>query len=198
MCIDLESGLKIGAFTVSILLFIKGIYEYTKAQKWKKAEFVSKEIKEFYNDFDIKRALILLDWNTNELDLRPNEIDGIVKFYFTDELILSSLQTHRESSGFSGEEVVIKSVFDSLFDRLVMFNSYIETGLIKVKDIKPYLIYWIQILADTENDRKPEQVRTQIWKYIDEYGYGKIGEFCSKFGFKNNRINKRKRKMPNA
>ena len=185
MCIDLELGLKTGAFTVSILLLIKGIYEYTKAQKWKKAEFISKEIKEFYNDFDVKRALILLDWNSNELDLKPNEIDGKVKFYFTDKLILSSLHTHRESYRFNDEEIVIKSVFDRLFDRLMMFNNYIETGLIKAKDIKPYLIYWIQILADTKNDRKSEQVRNQIWKYINEYGYDKIREFCEKFGLKN-------------
>jgi len=181
----LESGLKIGAFAISILLLIKGIYEYTKSQKWKKAEFVSKEVKEFYNDFDIKRALILLDWNSNELDLKPNEIEGSVKFYFTDKLILSSLQTHRESSGFSNEEVVIKNVFDSLFDKLTMFNNYIETGLIKIKDIKPYLIYYIQILADTKNDRKSEKVRIQIWKYINEYGYDKVKAFCNKFGFNN-------------
>jgi hypothetical protein len=110
MCIDLELGLKIGAFVISLSLLIKGIYEYTKAQKWKKAEFVSKEIKEFYNDFDIKRAMILLDWNSNELDLKTNEIEGENKFYFNDDLIVSALQTHKDSPAFSDKEVVIKCV----------------------------------------------------------------------------------------
>ena len=184
MCNDLELGLKIGAFVIALSLLIKGICEYTKAQKWKKAEFVSKEIKEFYNDFEIKRAMILLDWNSNELDLRVNEIEGENKFYFTDDLIISALQTHKDSPAFSDEEVVIKYVFDCLFDRLTMFDNYIETGLISIKDIKPYLIYWIKILADNQNDRKPKDVRSQIWKYIDEYGYDKIRAFCNKFGFK--------------
>ena len=188
MNIDLELGLKIGAFVISLSLLIKGIYEYTQAQKWKKAEFVSKEIKEFYNDFDIKRAMVLLDWNSTELDLRANEIEGKSKFYFTDDLIISALQTHKDSAEFTAKEAVIKSVFDSLFDKLTMFDNYIETGLISIKDIKPYLIYWIKILADNQNDRKPKDVRSQIWKYIDEYGYDKIRAFCNKFGFKN--INK--------
>jgi hypothetical protein len=65
-----------------------------------------------------------------------------------------------------------------------MFDSYIETGLIRTKDIKPYLIYWIRILADSQNDRKSKEVQSQIWKYIDEYGYDRIRTFCNKFGFK--------------
>lgn len=184
MCLDLELGLKIGAFLISLSLLIKGIYEYTKAQKWEKAEFTSKEIKEFYNDFEIKRALILLDWNSNELDLKKNEIEGKNKFPFTDELIVSALKTHRDSPAFSDEEVIIKGIFDYLLDRLTMFDNYIETGLISVNDIKPYLIYWIKILADKQNDRKSTEVRSQIWKYIDEYGYDRIRSFCIKFGFK--------------
>jgi hypothetical protein len=184
MHIGIELVLKIGAFIISLSLLIKGIYEYTKAQKWKKAEFVSKEIKEFNNDFDIKRAMILLDWNSSELALKTNEIEGENKFYFNDDLIISALQTHKESHIFSVKEVIIKGVFDSLFDRLTMFDNYIETGLIRTKDIKPYLIYWIRILADSKNDRKSKEVRNQIWHYIDEYGYDRIRSFCYKFGFK--------------
>ncbi len=184
MAIDLELGTKIGAIGISLLVLIKGIYEYTKAQKWKKGEFVAKEIKEFQNDFDIKRAMILLDWNSKDLDLKPNEIEGKSKFFFTDDLIKSALQTHREMSTFSHEEVVIKSVFDSLFDRLTLFNNYIETGLINTNDIKPYLIYWIRILADPQNERKSKEVRNQIWKFVDEYGYDGVRAFCDKFGFK--------------
>lgn len=185
MSIDLELTLKIGAFVISIILLIKGIYEYTKAQQWKKAEFVSKEIKEFYNDFDIKRAMILLDWNANKLELKTNEIEGKNKLTFNDNLIMSALQTHRESQSFTIEEVIIKGIFDNLFDRLTMFDNYIETGLIATKDIKPYLIYWIRIIGDFQNDRKTKEVRTQIWEYIDEYGYDRIRPFCHKFGFKN-------------
>ncbi len=180
---EIELVLKIGAFVITVLLFIKGIYEYTKAQKWKKAEFVSKEIKEFNSDFDMKRAMILLDWTANELELKVNELGAKNKLSFTDELIVSSLQTHKERDRFSEEEVVIKCVFDAFFDRLILFDHYLEAGLIQAKDIKPYLNYWIAILADPQNNRKSKEVRTQIWEYMDEYGYGRLRLFCAKFGY---------------
>ena len=188
MNINLESSLTIGALAVSASTIMIGIYQYIKAQKWKKAEFVSKEIKEFYNDFDIKRAFVLLDWNANELVLKENEIDEKHKIHFTDDLIFSSLSASEEKgydlAGFCKEEVVIRSIFDSLFGWLIMFNSYIETKLVSAEDLKPYLIYWIQILADTNSNKKPEKVRAQIWKYIDTNGYNILREFCSKFGFR--------------
>lgn len=180
---NLELATKIGAVLISLLVFIKGIHEYTKAQRWKKGEFVAKEIKEFQNDFDIKRAMILLDWNCKELDLRPNEIEGKTKFIFTDDLLKSALQTHRNITTFSLEEVVIKGILDSFFDRLTLFNNYIETELISVNDIKPYLIYWIKILADPENGRKPKEIRILIWKYLKEYEYNGVIEFYHKLGF---------------
>lgn len=181
---NLEIPLKIGAFLISCALFIKGIWEYSKAQKWKKAEFVSKEIKEFHNDFDIKRALLLLDWNANELDVKSNDLNGTGKMHFSDGLIVKALRTHMESPTFTDEEVIIKAIFDAFLDRISMFQNYIETGLIKIEDIKPYLIYWIQILADKNNPRKSEVVREQMWKYIDAYGYSNVRLFCAACGYR--------------
>ena len=66
--INLELWLKIGAFVVSVLLLGKGIFEYTRAQKWKRAELIAKEMKEFLQDATIKRALLLLDWNIPDMN----------------------------------------------------------------------------------------------------------------------------------
>ena len=168
---------------LSLLVLVKGVYEYAKAQKWKKAEFVAKEVKEFYNDFNVKRALVLLDWNANELELRSNEIEDKSKIWFNDEILMSALQTHKERNKFKDEEVLIKGIFDSFLDKLSMFNNYVEAGLIDIADIKTYFAYWINIIGDKNNDRKPEKVRTQIWVYINEYGYSDIIELCYKFGY---------------
>ena len=181
--LSFEMLLKIGAFLVSIVLLLKGILEYKKAQNWKKSEFVSKEIKELLNDFEIKRALVLLDWNANNLSLADNEIENLKYFYFTDELIYNSLKTHRELSNFSDKEVVIKKIFDNFFDRIGWFDIYIQTGLIETKDIKPYLIYWINIIADETNERKDNDLREQMWRYIKEYNYIDFISICKKFGF---------------
>lgn len=183
MNIDLETVLKVLALVISLSVLIKGLYEYTMAQKWKKAEFVSKEIKEFNADFDVKRAMMMLDWNANELPLKENEIENKTKFRFTDEMIYSALTTHKTTSGFTFEEAVIKGVFDVFFDRLTMIDIFIETKLIEVKDIKPYLIYWIEIIANSSNARKEKKVRDQIWTYINEYGYTNVKSLCERFGY---------------
>ena len=126
--------------------------------------------------------------------LKENEIDDKKKIHFTDDLIFSSLalkenegcdlaEFNNDLAGFCKEEIVIRGVFDSLFGWLIMFNSYIETKLVTVADLRPYLIYWIQILADADNNKKPEKIRAQIWKYIDA-NYGILRGFCGKFGFK--------------
>lgn len=183
MSVNVEMILQILAIGISMIVLIKGIFEYTKAQKWKKAEFVSKEVKEFFADFDVKRAMILLDWNANELPLKDGELDGKTKFFFTDNLILTALHTHKEMSSFTNEEAIIKGIFDIFFDKLATFDNYIKTGLINSNDIKPYLNYWIEILADPKNSRKGKNVKDKIWTYIGEYGYSNVASLCEKFGF---------------
>lgn len=175
---DTELLLKLLAAIISVIVLLKGIYEYKKAQRWKKLEFVSKEVKEFFADRDVSRALLMLDWNANTLPLYSGEIEERKELPFSDRSIHNAFRTHQETSTFSKEEVVIKKIFDTFFSKLSMFENYIETGLIAAKDIQPYLKYWIQILADQKNARKNTNLRIHIWKYIDYYGYEKVRTLC--------------------
>lgn len=185
--------IQIALLLVSIIAFFKGLFEYTKAQKWKKAEFVSKEMKEFLNDFDVKRAFILLDWSYSEIPLKENEIDSTTKkLWFDQTLIMKSLKTHYEvhNGEFTLEESTIKMIFDSLFEKLLIFEHYIKSGLITKADIQPYLIYWIEIIADIENSMKPIEVKKQMFVYIDQYGYSELRCFFKRFGFDTEKIKK--------
>ena len=175
---DPELTLKITALLLSFFVFIKGIKEYSKTQKWKKLEFVSKEIKEFFNEPDVKRAMLLLDWNSNSFDIYLSKEKREIAVDFNDKDILGSLMTHEERFAFTEKEVIIKRVFDAFFERLTMFENYIETGLIEAKDLAPYLSYWIKILADPSNHRKSAEIKTQLWKYVDYYGYEKVRKLC--------------------
>ncbi len=181
---DPDLAIKISTLIISLFVFFKGIKEYRKAQKWKKLEFVSKEIKEFFNDSNVKRALFLLDWNSKIFDIDILKESREIDLNFNDEDIIRALKTHNERLSFSDKEIAIKRVFDSLFDRLTMFENYIETGLVTAKDLQPYLTYWIRILTDSNNVRKSEEIRTQLWKYIDEYGYIKVRNLCHRKEFK--------------
>lgn len=175
---DPEITVEITALLLSFFVFIKGIKEYRKAQKWKKLEFVSKEIKEFFNEPEIKRAMLLLDWNSNSFDVYIAKEKQEMALNFTDKDILGALMTHEERFAFTEKEVILKRIFDAFFEHLTMFENYIETGLIETKDLAPYLSYWIKILADSNNNRKSVEIKTQLWKYVDYYGYEKVRKLC--------------------
>ena len=45
------------------IAFIIALYQYRKSQKWKRSEFVYQLITDFKNDFNVRRGLLILDWN---------------------------------------------------------------------------------------------------------------------------------------
>ena len=49
--------------------FMKVIWEYIKDVRWKKSEFLAKEVKEFQNDENVKMVFQLLDWNKRKVKL---------------------------------------------------------------------------------------------------------------------------------
>ena len=48
---------------VAIVGFAIGLMQYREAQRWKVAEFVANEFKEFEADPVVSNALTLIDWN---------------------------------------------------------------------------------------------------------------------------------------
>ena len=160
---------------------VKGIYDYFKAQKWTKAEFIAKEMKEFFSDFEVKRSLWMLDWKNIDIPLKENEAKDIKSIHFNDDLLISALKYHKEKSGFSTEEAIIRLTFDDFLSKISVFNQYVDADLITIKDIYPYLKYWIGILNNLGVCRKPDNVLKQIWIFINEYGYSDVKELCERF-----------------
>lgn len=153
---------------IVVLTFIKATYEYIKGLKWKKSEFLSKEVKEFFNDSNVKNVCLLLDWNTRKIELNGETI------IITDEMLYESLQTHDVKSKFKIEEAKLRDMFDSFFDKLSYFNIHIKNGLVDKKQVLLYLSYYLDILSTP--GRKPKKLVETFNKYIDYYGYQNIRE----------------------
>jgi hypothetical protein len=99
---------------LTLLTILKGIYEYKKAHTWKKLEFIAKEIKEFFNDFDNKRALLLLDWNRIDIPIQEGEIkNNPKKIIIDDNILFTSLIHHsqKQNGGFTEEETLVRKVY---------------------------------------------------------------------------------------
>lgn len=156
---------------IIILTFIKGIYEYVKSIRWKKSEFLSKEIKEFFSDSDITKVTMVLDWN-----IRLIEIDGKIT-RIDDQFLISALQPHTVKDKFTKEEAIIRDLFDKFFDKLSYFNIYIKNGLVNKEEVKIYLSYYLNIL--TKPGRKPTELVDVFNTYLSVYNYKEVIELIN-------------------
>ena len=168
MNLEIKDLVSIGALLLTSLTLLKGIVEYQKTQKWKKLEFIAKEVKEFFADFNVKRMLLLLDWNMLDLPIKEGEITTNAKtIKINDDILFSAWQHHEASDGFPELETLIRVIFDEGLSKLSLFNQYLKTGLMEENDLKPYLIYWIDIIGKAENGRKSSKHIEQLWEYIN-------------------------------
>ncbi len=177
-----DNIIKFLTLAVGVVGLFKVLLEYTKAQKWKKAEFLAKEVKEFFADANIQRALLMLDWNIIDIPLFENEIENKKSFLFKDEMLINSLKHHDETY-FTDEESIIRQTFDDFLFKLGMFQNYIDSKLISKKDVEPYLSYWINLIGDLSRKRKDEQCFKQLWKFTNYYEYKPIIKLLKSFGY---------------
>ncbi|MDM1552996.1 MULTISPECIES: hypothetical protein [Chryseobacterium] len=184
--IDLDLTVKYLTFIVASIVAIKAIIEYRKTQHWKKNEFLAKEIKDFFSDKDVKKVLLILDWNRIDIPLYDNEIPDNVErsFLFIDEIHLENSLSITSNSEFTDEETIIRKSIDEFLVKLSMFQNYIDNKLITKKDLKPYLDYWINMIGDKHKARKNPIYIEKLWDFIKHYEYNQIVKILKEFDHK--------------
>ena len=180
---ELKDFLTLLGVLSGLATLMKAILEYQKAQKWKKVEFVAKEMKEFFSDYSVKRALTLLDWNARIIYVKDELGKGIESVYIDDDILMQSWRHHSElpDGKFTKVEALVRDIFDDFLSKLGTFNHYLKTDLVEKEDLKPYLIYWIDMIG--KKGRKNEAVLSALWNFIDQYGYTDVQELCDKYGY---------------
>jgi len=181
----LELIIKVIGGAGAFYLFIKGLRRYKKDQVWKCNEFVAKEIKEFTNDRTVKVVMSILDWGNRYVELFPDRPNYDDRFVRVDRSILKmALQYHKfrdpdpEKIRFTKTEVGIRDYFDHFFSYFERFDQFVVAGLITIKELEPYLKYWIDVISqDLEED-----VRDFMYHYINIYGYSGMQRLFRLFG----------------
>jgi len=151
-----------------VVTFIKTAYEFIKGLKWKKSEYLSKEVKEFFSDQNVKTVCVLLDYNVRKIDLLGNKI------VVSDSDLIEALKTHQVKQSFTTEQAALRDIFDLFFDKLSYFNIHIKNGLVEKKQVLLYLNYYLDIIA--KPGRKPNELVQVFNDYIDYYGYTNVRE----------------------
>lgn len=155
-----------GAFSI-------GVWQYRRAQQWKRAEWVAQEMKQLLADPMVQAVFLMVDWGTRRVRLYPGADDQTQGYvWLTDTDVAHALMPHEERpGGFSDQEATIRAAFDVFLDGVQRFYSYVETGLVTEAELRPYLEYWAEnICEEPALDGTEERLRA-LQRYMTKYGY---------------------------
>lgn len=188
------------AISISAILLGLTLWQHYNTQKWKKIEFIAKEIKEFNADLEVQKALAMLDWNERRLEFFPWKEKESDKFteYDNENLALALDIDFKNDPNPLEVNTAIRDIFSSFFDKLGIFNQYIKAGLFKPKNIESYLKYWLERISDEDKSyknlnveytngalKKKVNLQKQIWVFIYYFGYYDAMKLCLYFDKKN-------------
>src|ERR1043165_8716615 len=158
-------------FLGAAIAFVVGLAQYRRGQHWKRVEWVAQEMKSLFDDPISKAAFLMFEWSSRRIPLYPDraaEADRFVEL--TNEVVSKALMVRR-SEPFTELESDIRYAFDRALDGLERFHSYIDTGLVTLSDVRPYLKYWADRLCNPDKPRPPEHRLARLVAYMKNYGF---------------------------
>ena len=195
--------------TGTALIF--GLWQYFRAEQWKRAEFLAKEMKEFFGDPIVQNVLTMIDWSPRPVNLFLNPTLERDKFpVVTRELQVKALLPHtfltknvqpgsdanesasdaaietvdwRLKEKYSSNEARIRDSYDRFLDGLGRFGMYIESDLLTRKAMDPYLRYWIDDVADDPENPDDAAWTCALLAYIQFYKFEGVQYLFKKYGY---------------
>jgi hypothetical protein len=177
--------LRAGAFIGAAIAFTIGLAQYIRAQAWKRTEWVAEEMESFFNDSRVMVALRMIDYGERRLEFYPSRGDEAARFVMVlDDDVARALEHHIAPEGknrvFTDDELTIRDLFDHLLNRLERIHSFIRTGLLGYRDVRPYLDYWaIQVVEADVTDPKVHRI-VALRHFMEIYGYHGVRRLFSK------------------
>ena len=196
-----------------------GFIQYRKAELWKRAEFLAKEMKAFFDDRCVQNVTAMIDWGLRYIEFVPNSTLGSDGYPKVDRLIqISALQPHvflsnkgssdaegvdpseaGENSSdavtllletgsatkcrFTKVELQIRDSYDKFLDFLERFGSYLQSHLVNVKELNPYLRYWVEDIVEFTENPAEAAWTCALLVYIEFYGYEGVKYLFASYGF---------------
>jgi hypothetical protein len=183
-----------------------GFKSYRRSEAWKKAEFLAREMKAFFDDERVRKTTQMIDWSARRIQLvepvpgtdnrvtasRTLQARALRPHSVKPEPESTTIQTDEKESDqkddefiarFTSEEVAIRDCYDHFLDGLETFASYVETGLIEVQSLKPYIGYWMEKIQRPAAGPKEAAWKATLLTYIKYYGYINVISLFSKFGY---------------
>ncbi|MBE9069726.1 lipase family protein [Leptolyngbya cf. ectocarpi LEGE 11479] len=194
------------AVGLSALALAYGVWSYSKYHRWQRIEFLRRATREFENDPGVAKALSILDFEEyRDYPISTFQTTADAKFKVTNELLSRALANHAErkdqkqrlenlspnlehqSSALTTyyAETSVRDWFNQMLNGLEHFGYLVDSRVFSVKEIKPWLNYWVRLIAD-ENYRRncDSRVYDQLYNYIFDHGFDGVRSLFEKFGYR--------------
>lgn len=207
-----DNVLLIGLALTAGTLFFTG-QTFLRAQAWKRKEFVVAEFERLRSDERAHAAMLMLDHGETYLRIplplklaedqhlsgaeMPRSVKGrylakdsgyFIRVGTTKQLMALMHHDLENRPAFDVTIMYLKECFDALFSRLGALQAMVNSGLVKRKDLDPYMGYWLTLLT---GQRKAEgkvhappghrvPVFAAIKVYLRAYGYNDLIELVGK------------------
>jgi hypothetical protein len=198
--------ISIATLSVGVIGGLIALATFRRTEKWKKAEFIAEEMKEFFADENVKKTLLMIDWGKRRIKLLPETAthDGTVVVdrllqaralrphiveteFIPDHPTIPKLDKAKTDSSdlasFYPAEVAIRDCYDGFLDGLSKFASYVKTDLVEVEVLSTYLRYWIKCILESTEDPDDAAWKTSLLTYISYYEYTRVIWLFGRFGY---------------
>lgn len=146
-----------------------GVRHYVRQQQWQRLEFLRQVVKEFEQDLEIRNALKILDFE----EYRDYRMSGDARhkpasFRVDEDLLCNALANHdkrarqkqkldylKDHDALDLEllrqyqiETTLRDWFNKMLNGLDHFGYLLESGLFTEKELRPWMSYWIKLIAE--------------------------------------------------
>lgn len=135
-------------------------HEFILSDNWKRREFVSAQIKDFYSDKVNGNVLALLDYNPATVELYPNKekaADRVKSVYFKD--LVSAI---RDEDNLVGDRLLIRQQFEHFLQSLARFDYLSRYDAVRLDELCSDLEYPVSLLAGDPHAQEMKQKNSGI------------------------------------
>jgi hypothetical protein len=160
---------------------IFALWRWTIDQRWRRVLHAQSLIEKFNQNENTVAAFKILDIVDEEVEFKLSD-DSKKSIKLTNDFLIGALSTFDQKEKNDENEIVIRAILGDFFDDLSTFQSHVEAGLIKHKDIKPYLEYWFEELTGQGRVHDDPRFGVQVGKYLAYFRYGRVLTLATRLG----------------
>ncbi|MBT9317797.1 lipase family protein [Leptothoe spongobia] len=201
-------GLFAVAVGLSSLALVHGVRSYGKRHKQQQLEFLRHVTREFENDPDIAQALKILDfeeYRSYQDGCNHGIATQATTFNVTDDLLSRALaddesrqyqralleklspdaENYESAVSNYYAETTVRDWFNKMLNSIEHFSHLVEAKVFTVKEVKPWLLYWVRLIADEKYRRNHDsRIYNQLYNYIHDHGFNGVKELFERFGYR--------------